>query len=106
MKREGDREVNVPIERGSEMEVFYTEEAKEHRMSLRGWFGFLLQERFKVQVGEIPYSSFWQGAPSTEAAPAIPRTQKKKHKKAVTREDFKADPEQAFQAFGIDDEDL
>jgi len=104
-KRPEDREVNVPIERGSEMEAFYIEESRSHRMSLRGWFGFLLQERFRVQIGEIPYSSFWQGAPSTEETP-VPRPQKRKQTKEVTRQDFKVDPSAAFEAFPLDDEDL
>jgi hypothetical protein len=59
MKREGDREVNVPVERESEMEAFYINEARENRMSIRSWFRFLLQERFKFQIGEIPYSPYW-----------------------------------------------
>ena len=87
------------------MEAFYFNEAKEHRMKLRGWFAFLLQERFKVQTGKIPYSLYWQGTPPPEVV-HLPRPQIKNTQPKITkRQDIQTNPDAAFAAFGFEEDD-
>lgn len=95
MRTKSNRQVNVPIPRGSEMESFYEAEASAQQVKLPTYIYQLLLDRYEALHGRGKSIWFPRGIPTPVSTNHVEKV----------HEVIKTQAEIALQMFGGEDED-